>query len=315
MKSAAEIYALIKAAKAESASSKVSSSAANCVSSSAIKNDSEEEIMPWDEDGWVPTSKSGKQKTPNMIRNELQRYIDECKANKTSTQTAIIGKMNVNNNSFRRFMNPKTYKGTWSATQNGTYWAAAKLLESVKYEQEESKKAAKKAAKKSASTGKRKALSSANGEDASTAAAAAAGKKAKTTTTASKATMKIQAQELVDRVLAVEGVSEEDGVFDTCPQLVTKIKEFLTRDGVTKALLLSAFGGINNNSLARFLAGKKQDQCANVSYKQGYIFFEKLRILEGKPKSASRLKNESMNPTGFSLAKDRGHWYIMSNFR
>jgi hypothetical protein len=24
--------------------------------------------MPWDRDGWIPTSKSGKQKTPNMVR-------------------------------------------------------------------------------------------------------------------------------------------------------------------------------------------------------------------------------------------------------
>ena len=52
----------------------------------------------------VPLTKSGKQKSPNQIRNELQRYIDECKANGTSNQTRIIEKMGVNSNSFRKFM-------------------------------------------------------------------------------------------------------------------------------------------------------------------------------------------------------------------
>jgi hypothetical protein len=25
------------------------------------------ETMPWDRQGWIPTTKSGKQKTPNMV--------------------------------------------------------------------------------------------------------------------------------------------------------------------------------------------------------------------------------------------------------
>ena len=52
----------------------------------------------------VPLTKSGKQKSPNQIRNELQRYIDECRANGTSNQTRIIEQMGVNSNSFRKFM-------------------------------------------------------------------------------------------------------------------------------------------------------------------------------------------------------------------
>lgn len=98
--------------------------------------------MPWEHDGWRPLEKSGKQKTPNNIRGELQRYIDACRAGKihfllsviscvlcdlytlilhlqdgSMTQTAIIEKMEVNPYSFRKFMNPKTYKDQWSATQ------------------------------------------------------------------------------------------------------------------------------------------------------------------------------------------------------
>lgn len=29
---------------------------------------SDDDLMPWEQDGWVPRMKSGKQKTPNMVR-------------------------------------------------------------------------------------------------------------------------------------------------------------------------------------------------------------------------------------------------------
>ena len=79
------------------------------------------------------------------------------------------------------------------------------------------------------------------------------------------------------------------------------MKRFLQRDGMTKANLLLALGNINNNSLSKFLAGKKQDQCGNIAYRAGYVFFEKLRILEGEKKSAARKKNEREHPQGVSL--------------
>ena len=113
------------------------------VASRASMTDAERNEKPWNEFGWVPLMKSGKQKSPNMIRNQLQKYIDECKANGTHTQTAIVQSMGVNNNSFRRFMNPKTYKNQWSATSNSTYGAAARLLEEVQYDKDQAKKAVK----------------------------------------------------------------------------------------------------------------------------------------------------------------------------
>jgi hypothetical protein len=51
--------------------------------------------------------------------------------------------------------------------------------------------------------------------------------------------------------------------------------------------------------------GKGQYQCGNVAYREGWVFFEKLRILEGKSKSDSRLGNELAHPKGFSLEKAR----------
>jgi len=251
-----------------------------------VDEDDDDEPKPWEMEGWVPRTKNGKQKSPNVIRGELQRYIDKCKADGTMTQTKIIETMGVNNNTYRRFMNPKTYKDQWSALQNGTYWGGARLLEEVKYSEAKAKKSA-------GSSAKRKAATSTTGEVAP----------------ASKKSKKDQATELINRINAVEGVSDGSAIYDSCPVVVAKIKEFLQRDGITKAMLLKALGDINSNSLNRFLSGKQQDQCGNVTYQKAYVFFEKLRIMEGKAKSTKRLSNEEQNPQGFSTTKARaGRW-------
>lgn len=250
-----------------------------------VDEDDDNEPKPWEEEGWVPRTKAGKQKSPNVIRGELQRYIDKCKADGTMTQTKIIEKMGVNNNTFRRFMDPKTYKDQWSGLQNGTYWAGARLLEEARHDEEKAKKAA-------GSSAKRK-------------AAAATGE-----APTSKKSKKDQATELIERINAVEGVSDDSKIFDSCPEVVKKIKDFLQRDGITKAMLLKALGDINSNSLNRFLRGKQQDQCGNVTYKKAYVFFEKLRLLEGEPKSSKRLSSEAENPSGFRTVKARGYVWV-----
>ena len=186
-------------------------------------------------------------------------------------------------------MDPGTYKNTWSAANNGTYWAGARLLAQVAHEKELTKKKSK---------GKRKSgetAASSGGKKAKVAGNAAPLARKKTPTE-----MKLEALQLIQRINAVEGVTEGI-VYDTCPQLVAKMKRFLQRDGMTKANLLLALGNINNNSLSKFLAGKKQDQCGNIAYRAGYVFFEKLRILEGEKKSAARKKNEREHPQGVSL--------------
>ncbi|KAL7548284.1 hypothetical protein ACHAWF_011573 [Thalassiosira exigua] len=292
------------AAAAASAAPSAAAAASSAASSTTAGTKRNENSIPvqataypgprlWEEEGWVPMTSTGKQKTPNVIRGELQRYIDQCKADGTSTQTAIIQKMGVNNNTFRRFMNPKTYKNQFSAMQNGTYWAGARLLAEVKAESDWAKK-----------TGaKRKAVSGGDSVQA---------KKAKAEESSSSSfpskSAKAQIEDLITKIKAVEGVSE-DVVYDTCPQLVAKIKDFIKRDGATKAALLKAFGDINNNSMGRFLSGKGQDQCGNVTYKAAWTFFEKLRILEGAKKSKARCKNEAENPNGFSLRKSRAGYF------
>eukprot|EP00985_Skeletonema_marinoi_P032278 scaffold39087_cov174-Skeletonema_marinoi.AAC.5 len=250
---------------------------------------------PWEEDGWVPLTKSGKQKSPNQIRNELQRYIDQCKANGTSNQTRIIEQMGVNPNSFRKFMDPSTYVNQWNATTNGTYWEASKLLAKVAYEKE--------LAKATGSGSKRK--STRDDYDSDDYDVQAVTKRYKSNSGEIKKThaeVQLEALTLLRTITSVEGVP--DGiVYDSCPELVKKIKAFLARDGMTKSNFMLALGGLNSNSLNTFLAGKRQDQAGNVTYRRAYVFFEKLRILEGKSKSSARIGNEIEHPYGFSLEK------------
>ena len=174
-------------------------------------------------------------------------------------------------------MDPATYKNQWSATANGTYWAAAKLLARLAHEKELAKM-----------TGKRKVA-------VATAGAATDSPPRKKNSDEAK----LGALKLIRRINAVD-VSVY-AVYDTCPQVVAGIKSFLQRDGMTKAYLLLALGDINSNSLNTFLSGKKQDQCGNVTYRTAYVFLEKLRILEGKSKSAARRKNEVEYPRGVRL--------------
>jgi len=267
----------------------------------------DDDLKPWEEDGWVPRTASGKQKSPNVIRGELQRHIDSSPL----TQTAIIQKMGVNNNSFRRFMDPKTYKDQWSACQNGTYWAAARLLAEDKWTKDQEKKASKgkkkAAATTATATGKRKADGEENAGNAAVAAAASASTVAKPAPKRTKA----DTVALMARINATQG-AHTSIVYDSCPELVKKMKDFLDEPGVTKSDLCAALGGINSNSLRTFLMGKKQDQCGNVTYLRAYAFFEKKRIMEGKKKTARRVKNEAEKPTGFSLEKERAGKWVFS---
>lgn len=73
----------------------------------------DDDLMPWEQDGFVPRTASGKQKSPNQIRGELQRYIDDS----GQTKTAVMNQLGVSPPSFYKFMDPKSYKNQWSATQ------------------------------------------------------------------------------------------------------------------------------------------------------------------------------------------------------
>ena len=188
---------------------------------------------------------------------------------------------------YTSYTQPSSYKDQWRATKNQTYWAAARFLAKVKYEKEQEKKASK--------GKKRKAV--ANGEEN-------AGNTMHKISKKTKKQDKAGAVALMAKINATQGANTSV-VYDSCTEIVTKIKDFVAQPGVTKADFCAALGDINSNSLRTFLMGKKQDQCGNVTYRRAYTFFEKKRVLEGEAKTTRRLKNEAEHPHGFSLEKER----------
>lgn len=222
-----------------------------------------------------------------MIRGELQRHMDK----NDMTQAAMIRLLSVNNNSFRKFMNPGTYKNMWSATENGTYWAAAKFLEEERSRPKPKKTATK---RKEAPAG--------------------------TSTSGAPSTKcaKVAMEELMLRINAYKEIAvTEERVYDSCPEVVCKIKAFVSEPGNNKTLFSTyALGNSNISSLNKFLALKKQDGAGMAVYRLAWVFFEKKRVMEGKPKSKQRLKNEQEHPYGFMLEKEsaRKMWYYTADF-
>jgi pyruvate/2-oxoglutarate dehydrogenase complex dihydrolipoamide acyltransferase (E2) component len=103
---------------------------------------------------------SGKQKSPNVVRGEIRRFL----ATKVLTQTAWLQAIGVGPGSYNNFMKPGYYKDQWSAVQNQSYWAcawdlfkrkkaSAELAKRVKKYETQQRRAAAKAAKAASSTG------------------------------------------------------------------------------------------------------------------------------------------------------------------
>ncbi|QDS68707.1 hypothetical protein FKW77_003800 [Venturia effusa] len=89
-------------------------------------------------------------------------------------------------------------------------------------------------------------------------------------------------------------------IYDTCNMLRSKITAFLkAHPGETKTSLarrlstLPHVGTVNARNLSAFMSKSGYD-AGNTSeaFYAGYVFFEKLRIKQGKPKSKDRLEME-----------------------
>jgi hypothetical protein len=152
----------------------------------------QQQRMPDNNDeNYVPRMPSGKQKTPNMIRNQLQNHIDTTGC----TQQSVIDALGVNNNTFRKFMNPKTYKNPMSAMNNGTYWAGGRFLDQQALIKKPNK----------TDTKKRKSSDGAAGPSS-----------------ADKKTAKMQV-ELLMETIGVTGHGDTVAIYDTCPQVIAKV--------------------------------------------------------------------------------------------
>ncbi|KAI1134243.1 hypothetical protein F5Y05DRAFT_240846 [Hypoxylon sp. FL0543] len=111
--------------------------------------------------------------------------------------------------------------------------------------------------------------------------------------------------------------TEEVPVYDTCDEVRKKIRAFLRKPDVSQAAFCHAIARsfpeehkIQSRQLNAFL-DKKGSMSGNTSrvFYGAYVFFEKLRIKEGKPKSEMRLEMEKIHPRGVNTS-DPEKWFI-----
>jgi len=126
----------------------------------------------------------------------------------------------------------------------------------------------------------------------------------KHTTKKPQATRKQNASKMLD-VSEIHLEGEETGdvpIYDTCDEVRRKIRAFLKRDGVSQAALLRALGRcrpggtpISASSFRMFMdqKGPAAGGQSGVFY-AGYVFFEKVRLRDGKPKSKRREEMEEV---------------------
>lgn len=121
--------------------------------------------------------------------------------------------------------------------------------------------------------------------------------------------------------IALDGEEDTDvPVWDTCDEVRKKIQAYLRDPGVTQAGFLREIartfpGGdkkIQSKMLNDFL-GKKGAYAGNTSsvFYASYVFFEKLRIRDGKAKSKHRLDMEDIYPNGFETKRRHDGGYIV----
>ncbi|EON99865.1 hypothetical protein UCRPA7_4719 [Phaeoacremonium minimum UCRPA7] len=111
---------------------------------------------------------------------------------------------------------------------------------------------------------------------------------------------------------------EKDGVevFDTCDTVRRKIRAFLRNSGITQAAFLRALAQtfsdgrkLQGAQLNRFLSlsGPTAGNTSGIFY-AAYVFFEKVRIRDGKPKSTDRLEMERIHPSGMNTTEIRNYF-------
>ncbi|EMD41770.1 hypothetical protein CERSUDRAFT_90346 [Gelatoporia subvermispora B] len=106
---------------------------------------------------------------------------------------------------------------------------------------------------------------------------------------------------------------EEDGVpvYDDCNEIRRKIRLLQKTPGWKVTQWLKDIGNVNSNSYQRFMkATGPTGGASNGTYYCAYVYFEKVRIMEGKKKTAKRIRNEQEWPNGLPLEDRRNVWVI-----
>ncbi|RPB00505.1 hypothetical protein L873DRAFT_771181 [Choiromyces venosus 120613-1] len=105
-------------------------------------------------------------------------------------------------------------------------------------------------------------------------------------------------------------------IYDSCDELRRKIRAFFRNpkySKVTQKKFREAIGGVNANTYRRFMEKKGETAGAECGMFYGsYVFFEKMRIWEGKSKGVRRVRSEVEFPHGRPMIDDnrRGVWVI-----
>ncbi|KAI1801348.1 hypothetical protein F4811DRAFT_534928 [Daldinia bambusicola] len=112
-------------------------------------------------------------------------------------------------------------------------------------------------------------------------------------------------------------------VHDTCDEIRKKIRAVLRKPDVTQSAFCRAIGEsfpghkqISPRQLKAFL-DKKGSMSGNTSpvFYGAYVFFEKLRIKEVKPKSEMRLEMEKIHPRGLNTTQQENRFLCKDNVR
>ncbi|KAK6084396.1 calcineurin is a calcium-dependent [Seiridium cupressi] len=147
-------------------------------------------------------------------------------------------------------------------------------------------------------------------------------------TGAKKAKPSSKASSTASQALDVTGITldgEDKGevaVFDTCDEIRKKIRAFLRKEDVTQAAFLREIAKsfhverkVQSKQLNDFLS-KSGPTDGNTScvYYGSYVFFEKLRIKQDKPKSAMRLEMEKLyGKSGVNTTEQRSRWVFLTD--
>ncbi|KAI0079571.1 hypothetical protein K474DRAFT_1658919 [Panus rudis PR-1116 ss-1] len=118
------------------------------------------------------------------------------------------------------------------------------------------------------------------------------------------------------RDIKLEG-EDEGGVpiYDDCNDIRRKIRQLQKQPGFKVTHWLKEIGNVNSNSYGRFMkATGPTGGAGNSTYYCAYVYFEKVRIFEGKKKTPKRLRTEAERPMGLPL-EDRSHVWVFTGRR
>ncbi|VDC06241.1 unnamed protein product [Peniophora sp. CBMAI 1063] len=88
-------------------------------------------------------------------------------------------------------------------------------------------------------------------------------------------------------------------IYDDCNDIRRKIRALLQEPGFKVTHWLKEIGNVNSNSYQRFMKQSGPYGGAdNSTYYCAYVYFEKRRIVEGKKKTAKRLRMEKQQAGG-----------------